>query len=168
MAVKEQLRAVPNGGIGYGLLRYLRGDEELAPRLRRLPRAQVSFNYLGQLDPVFADSQLLRPAPESSAAPSDSGGMRSHLLHINGGIAEGRLSLTWIYSENVHHRATVERLAEGFLEALRALIRHCLSPEAGAYTPADFPEAKLGQKGLDKLFAQIKRKAEAELGGSAR
>ena len=34
-AVKEQLRAVPNRGIGYGLLRYLSGDEELRQRLRR-------------------------------------------------------------------------------------------------------------------------------------
>ncbi|MCP4658587.1 MAG: amino acid adenylation domain-containing protein, partial [bacterium] len=158
MAVKEQLRAVPNGGIGYGLLRYLSGDEELVEPLRRLPHAEVSFNYLGQLDPVFSDSQLLRPASESSGAAIGPGGIRSHLLQINGGVAEGRLSLDWIYSEKVHYRATIERVAGDFIEALRALIRHCLSPEAGAYTPADFPEAKLGQEGLDKLFAQINRK----------
>src|SRR5205085_6744284 len=58
-AVKEQLRSVPERGIGYGLLR------ELDPRGRewcRHPGAEVSFNYLGQFDQVLASSTLLRPA----------------------------------------------------------------------------------------------------------
>ncbi len=48
-AIKEQLRGVPHRGIGYGLLRYLRGGEA-SERLATLPAAEVSFNYLGQLD----------------------------------------------------------------------------------------------------------------------
>ncbi len=43
--VKEELRAVPNRGIGYGLLRYLSGTDALPA-----PQPEVSFNYLGQLD----------------------------------------------------------------------------------------------------------------------
>ncbi|HJP95206.1 MAG TPA: amino acid adenylation domain-containing protein [Pyrinomonadaceae bacterium] len=54
-SVKEQLRRVPNRGIGYGLLRYLRGDEAICTQLEKFPQAQVSFNYLGQLDQVFRD-----------------------------------------------------------------------------------------------------------------
>ena len=49
-AVKEQLRAVPNRGLGYGLLRYLAGTRRLTQRLRALPAARVCFNYLGQVD----------------------------------------------------------------------------------------------------------------------
>ncbi|HBL30248.1 MAG TPA: non-ribosomal peptide synthetase, partial [Acidobacteria bacterium] len=45
-AIKEQLRAVPQGGIGYGLLRHVAGGEA-AERLQSLPAAQVAFNYLG-------------------------------------------------------------------------------------------------------------------------
>src|SRR6185295_10843687 len=41
MAVKEQIRAVPGRGLGYGALRYLTGT---APAVD----APVSFNYLGQ------------------------------------------------------------------------------------------------------------------------
>ena len=43
---KEQLRAVPGKGLGYGLLRYVVGDRRLAAR----PEPQIGFNYLGQLD----------------------------------------------------------------------------------------------------------------------
>jgi non-ribosomal peptide synthase protein (TIGR01720 family) len=46
--VKEQLRHIPNRGIGYGLLRYLCGSPEIKEQLGALPKATVSFNYLGQ------------------------------------------------------------------------------------------------------------------------
>lgn len=47
-AVKEQLRAIPDHGIGFGMLRYL--DDATAAVLapRRLP--DISFNYLGRFD----------------------------------------------------------------------------------------------------------------------
>ena len=45
--------------------------------------------------------------------------------------------------------------SDGFMEALRSLITHCQSPEAGSYTPADFPHARLSQADLDKLFATL-------------
>ncbi|MCP4655305.1 MAG: AMP-binding protein, partial [bacterium] len=74
-------------------------------------------------------------------------------LEINGSISGGRLRVTWSYSENLHHRATIEDWAQRFLAALRTLIRHCLSPEAGGYTPSDFPLAGLDQARLDALPA---------------
>ncbi|OPG07253.1 hypothetical protein B1R27_13945 [Streptomyces sp. GKU 895] len=45
--VKEQVRAVPGDGLGYGLLRYVRPDT--ARELAGLPSAQVGFNYLGRV-----------------------------------------------------------------------------------------------------------------------
>ncbi|MFF8911733.1 condensation domain-containing protein, partial [Streptomyces olivaceoviridis] len=43
--VKEQLRAVPDHGVGFGLLRHLNPDT--ATPLAALPRPQIGFNYLG-------------------------------------------------------------------------------------------------------------------------
>ena len=48
-AIKEQLRAVPHKGLGYGVLRYL-ADESCREALAALPLAPVTFNYLGQFD----------------------------------------------------------------------------------------------------------------------
>ncbi|MFI7453013.1 amino acid adenylation domain-containing protein [Nonomuraea sp. NPDC049714] len=45
--VMSGLRALPDDGIGYGLLRYL--NPETSPILAGLPSAQVRFNYLGRL-----------------------------------------------------------------------------------------------------------------------
>jgi len=51
-----------------------------------------------------------------------------------------------MYSEQMHRRTSIEGLAQGFIKALRSLISHCQSPEAGGYTPSDFPAANLSQK----------------------
>src|SRR5262249_50747976 len=40
-SVKEQLRAVPQRGLGYGLLRYLGGDPDLSRALAELPQPQL-------------------------------------------------------------------------------------------------------------------------------
>ena len=82
-------------------------------------------------------------------------GRRSHLLEINGGIAGGQLRLEWTYSENLHRRSTIERLAQEYMDALREIIAHCQSPEAGGYTPSDFSLARLDQKKLDKILKKL-------------
>ncbi len=151
-SVKEQLRAVPRGGIGYGVLRYLSGDETVAGRLREQPPAQVLLNYLGQLDTGLSPTSRLRLAAESHGPLRASGGLRGHLLEINGNVSQGCLRLAWDYSRNLHRRETVERLAGDFLETLRTLIRHCLSPQAGGCTPSDFPLARVDQSRLDRLL----------------
>ncbi|HEY7489757.1 MAG TPA: amino acid adenylation domain-containing protein, partial [Candidatus Tectomicrobia bacterium] len=150
-AVKEQLRAVPNRGISYGLLRYLHSDERLSEQVRSLPQAEVSFNYLGQLDQVLSGSLPFRFARESCGLGQSPQESRRHLLNVSGSVSEDRLQLVWIYSENVHRRSTIERLAYGYLQALRTLITHCQSPEAGGYTPSDFPLAGLEQSRLESL-----------------
>ncbi len=58
-SVKEQLRQIPNQGIGYGILRYLSSDEETVNKLQQLPKPEISFNYLGQFDQVVASSESL-------------------------------------------------------------------------------------------------------------
>jgi len=153
--VKEQLRRIPKEGIGYGVLRYLNSDVAIADKLRMLPQAEVLFNYLGQFEQALSESSLFAPSKEPIGLLYSPRGSRSHLLEVNGFVDGGQLHLEWTYSENLHKRVTVERLAEGFVEALRSLIAHCRSPEAGGYTPSDFPLAQLSQEELDKAFASI-------------
>ena len=66
-SVKEQLRRIPQRGIGYGLLRYLRGDENLAAQLRSAPQPEIAFNYLGQFDHTGAASAFV--TVEGSTGP---------------------------------------------------------------------------------------------------
>ena len=45
-SIKEQLRALPDNGLGYGLLRYL--NPQTASQLAGFAAPQIGFNYLGR------------------------------------------------------------------------------------------------------------------------
>ena len=153
-AVKEQLRAIPRRGIGYGLLRELGAQADRAA-LAALPQPAIAFNYLGQTDQALPANAPFRPAAESAGPERDPRGPRSYALEINGSIAGGQLRLAWNYSAARLRQTTVEHLAAGYLRALRAIIAHCRQPGAGGYTPSDFPEAGLSQADLDALLSEI-------------
>jgi amino acid adenylation domain-containing protein/non-ribosomal peptide synthase protein (TIGR01720 family) len=156
-AIKEQLRGVPNRGIGYGVLRYLSEDAQVTQQLQSLPQAEVRFNYLGQFDQVLPESSLFKLVNQTTDTSRSPRGNRRYLIDINGFVLGGQLQLEWTYSEQIHQQTSIEQLAQRFVETLRSLIAHCQSPEAGGYTPSDFQKAKVNQKDLDRLFAQINR-----------
>ena len=151
-AVKEQLRAVPRHGLGYGLLRYLRGDANLVERLRGQEQAEVRFNYLGQFDQQLGGTRF-NIAPESSGPVVSVREQMPYLLEVNGRIAGGRLELSWRYSENALTREAVLALAADYSNELRELLRHCREA-ANAPAPSDFPLARLGRKAVDTLVAE--------------
>ncbi|MDZ7967784.1 MAG: amino acid adenylation domain-containing protein [Nostoc sp. DedSLP03] len=132
-----------------------RGSRGEKLSIQVLPRAEVSFNYLGQFDQTQLATLGWKYAQESSGSIHSPKGQRHHLLTVNGLVVEGRLKLEWQYSEHFHSWATVENLANEYIEALEAIIVHCLSPEAGGYTPSDFPEVEFSQEALDELLAEI-------------
>jgi amino acid adenylation domain-containing protein/non-ribosomal peptide synthase protein (TIGR01720 family) len=150
-AVKEQLRAVPGKGVGYGILRYLRDDAALREQLAAMPKPEVNFNYLGQLDQALPESSPFRRARESAGHAMSPKNKRRHLINVVASVSSGKLSVRWFYSEARHRRSTIEELSQAFQSALEALIAHCLSPEAGGYTPSDFQKAKLGQDDITLL-----------------
>jgi len=159
-AVKEQVRRVPHRGLGYGVLRYLSQDVAVTAQLRDLPPAEVCFNYLGQFDQVLPKSGLFGRVQSVSRLQSSPTGSRRYLLEVNGRIAEGQLHLEWTYSSHVHRHTTVAGLAQDYMEALRTLIGHCQSPEAGGYTPSDFPHMRFDQQELDELLTALDEVAE--------
>jgi len=65
--------------------------------------------------------------------------------------------MQFVYSDQIHRRETIEKLANEFIKSLKDLIIHCQSPESQGYTPSDFDAANVSQEQLDKFMAKIKR-----------
>jgi non-ribosomal peptide synthase protein (TIGR01720 family) len=122
----------------------------------------VCFSYLGRVDQAISGSVLFRPVRETSRLHRSPWGRRRYLLEINGRLAEGQLQCDWTYSEHIYRHDTIEGLAQGFIEALRTLIVHCQSSEAGGYTPSDFPQMRLNQRELDELMTALGESAEGD------
>jgi amino acid adenylation domain-containing protein/non-ribosomal peptide synthase protein (TIGR01720 family)/FkbM family methyltransferase len=158
-SVKEELRRVPQRGIGYGLLRYLRGDNDVAKELRALPAPEISFNYLGQFGQERSSTSIFPQLAEDAGATHSPNQLRKHVLDVNGLVTGGQLRVDWIYSKSIHRRETVERLAGNFIGALQDFIAHSQSSGAGSYTPSDFPDVELGQAELELVLAEIEFEA---------
>jgi amino acid adenylation domain-containing protein/non-ribosomal peptide synthase protein (TIGR01720 family) len=148
--VKEQLRSVPRQGLGYGLLRYL-ADEKVREIFRKEPTAEISFNYLGQLDRTFSSDLFLGEAPEDQGQQMAGDLFRPHLIDVVAMVVEGRLQLAVWYSEKIHARSTIEQWMNVWLQKIRLLIDHCCLEGAGGYTPSDFSFAQLTREELDQL-----------------
>ncbi|MEV4053511.1 non-ribosomal peptide synthase/polyketide synthase [Amycolatopsis sp. NPDC049688] len=139
-AVKEQLRAIPGKGLGYGALR--RHDD---------PVPQISLNYHGQWTAGGGDGGLYRGWGADLGDDIDPERPRTALLDVVGIVAGGQLELAWTYAPGLHREDTVRGLAEQVLTALREIVRHCATPGAGGRTPSDFPLARLSAAELDTV-----------------
>ncbi|MGH8466766.1 MAG: condensation domain-containing protein, partial [Pseudomonas sp.] len=151
--VKEQLRAVPGNGMGYGVLRYL-GAMPARQALggRVLPR--ITFNYLGQFDNSFdghAETALFNIARENAGNERGDSAPLGNWLTLNGQVYEGRLSMGWVFSPRMFDEAVIQGLADDYAHTLRALVEHCCDEQSGGLTPADFPLARLQQAQLDSV-----------------
>ncbi|MFI6644565.1 condensation domain-containing protein [Streptomyces sp. NPDC050504] len=156
--VKEQLRAVPDDGIGHGLLRHL--NAATGPGLSRLPAPELAFNYLGRFSAASAAGTAdWGPAPEQGlpGGDSDLDMPLAHPLELTAAVRDEAagpvLSATWTWADAVLDRAAVAALAESWRRCLAALARHARGPGAGGLTPSDLPLAGLSQKQIDQLEA---------------
>ena len=149
-SVKEQLRRIPQRGVGYGILRYLNAGNELSKR----PEPAMVFNYFGQFDQAIGGLKLFQFATESSGPWHSPKQKRRHVLEINSVVIGGRLEFECAYNAAVQEEKAVQRFAEEFSGALKELVAHCQQPNAGGRTPSDFPLAKVDQTSLDRLLAE--------------
>ena len=150
--IKEQLRSIPNKGLGFGALAHL-ADNPTQAILARLPVPQLTFNYLGQFDASFSEAQgaLFVPASEGAGDELNAQAPLSNVLALNGQVFGGELNLGWTFSREQFNEATVQALADDYARELQGLIEHCCHGEHGGVTPSDFPLARLNQQQLDDL-----------------
>ncbi|WP_315758263.1 non-ribosomal peptide synthase/polyketide synthase [Bradyrhizobium sp. SZCCHNRI2007] len=148
-SIKEELRAIPARGLGYGVLRYC-GSPEQRAALTGGAEPRIVFNYLGQFG---AGSDLaFALAPESAGPSRSASAPLGRWLSINGQVLDGRLRLTFSFGRRRYRRATIERLAACYSAALRELVAHCTSGVYGL-TPSDVPLSGLSQPELDLFGA---------------
>ena len=152
--IKEQLRKVPSGGLGYGILRYLRSD----PVLESQFQPEISFNYLGQFQGGVAAEGDLQIATDLVMAEHNPYDQRPYLLDITAAVIEGELELHCIYSSEFHAASTIQAFLKRFSMALDDLYRIDDLAQANSFTPSDFPQANLKQTDLNKLMARLKKR----------
>ncbi|MEU8896756.1 amino acid adenylation domain-containing protein [Nocardia sp. NPDC048505] len=155
-AIKEQLLAVPDKGIGYGLLRHLDPEAggELPDHL-----GQVSFNYLGRVSAGGVPEGLTAlgwmPTGEAGQHNPDqdeampAGAVIDINAIVNDGVDGPRMDVTFLYAAEIIGETQVRELAQDWLSALEALAWHAEHPASGGLTPSDVPLVHVGQGEID-------------------
>ena len=147
--IKEQLRGIPRRGVGYGILKYIGRETEFSVS----DEPAIAFNYLGQFT-HGSGQEFWCPAKESAGDTHGAEGKRKYAIEFTGSVTQqGCLQFSCAYSERLHNKATVERLAQRFMEHLSGLIAHCQTSEGG-YTPSDFALVRLTQPQLDEVLQE--------------
>jgi amino acid adenylation domain-containing protein/non-ribosomal peptide synthase protein (TIGR01720 family) len=120
--VNEQLRKIPNGGIGYGILRYLSRDEDFLSRARSMPQPGIFFNYFG--DDHSQELATLTKVEGFGGYGLDRRTRRLRPLAIGVYIQKDRMLLKWERSTHIHRVETIEALANRSAEILRWFVAH--------------------------------------------
>ncbi|MBM0274422.1 non-ribosomal peptide synthetase [Micromonospora tarensis] len=155
--VKERLRDVPGGGVGFGLLRFL--DPAAGKELAELPAPEILFNYLGRLATGDGSAPWvpLADAMHLSSGVADTMPV-SHPIEINALVEDtpdgSRLTAAWTFPAALFARADIEEIAEDWFAAIEGLVRHSLDPSAGGYTPSDLALVDLSQDDIESLEAE--------------
>jgi non-ribosomal peptide synthase protein (TIGR01720 family) len=125
--VRDHLRRMPSQGMGFGMLRYLSPDDEVAARLRECPQAEVKFNYLGSLVAAGAMTGLFRPAKTTDVGVLDPRDERAYLHNLELAIVDESLEIEWKYSGAIHRAKTIESLLGQLMSAVRQMIGEATS-----------------------------------------
>ena len=137
-SIKEQLRSIPDKGLGFGALKYLNASEEIRSSLSGI-QWDIIFNYLGQFDnAINEENPWFSEAKESSGQQVGDMTPFDRKLEINSSIINGVLSIGWNYSGKEYDTTTIEKLADQFLLNLEKLIIHCYEKEGREFTPSDY------------------------------
>ncbi|MEU0088909.1 amino acid adenylation domain-containing protein, partial [Streptomyces sp. NPDC006274] len=153
--VKEALRAVPDNGIGFGLLRY--ADRRAGEALAALGAPQIGFNYLGRLGRSGEGDWATAPGAAPLTGAYDPAMPLAHTVELNAFTQDGpdgpRLTAVWNWAGGLLTETEAQHLADLWFQALRRLAAQAAEPDAGGFTPSDLPLVTLSQEQIDRLCA---------------
>lgn len=155
--VKDQLRRIPDKGIGYGLLRYL--NPVARELLAAADRPDLGFNYLGRFPAAAAaDWQLLPEYGARLDAPGP-GMPMAHAVEVSAITLETTegpvIHADWAWAEGALSEPEVRQLAETWFRMLTALVAHAERPDSSGPVASDLALSTISQDELDDLAAAL-------------
>ncbi|MGI8636034.1 MAG: condensation domain-containing protein, partial [Segetibacter sp.] len=152
-SIKEQLRQVPDQGVGYGVLKYINKEESLQGK----QPWEILYNYLGQVDNLVSDSKYFSRVDEYAGENRAGEHTVNEKISINAIVRGGELVIKFDCSSKHFKELTVREIAENFITNLNFLISHCLQQDnkGGGLTPSDFGMgSKISIEELDELLEE--------------
>ncbi|SDT80515.1 condensation domain-containing protein [Actinoplanes derwentensis] len=149
--VEQEMAAVPDRGIGYGLLRYL-GGEESQRVLAGLSRSRLSFNYLGRFDRATLPGSVFGVPVEVPTVLQSDEATRPYAVEVVATVVTDRLTIEWRYNSSAFAESTVRSLLQAQVQAITELADLV---EEAAPGPSAFPLATISADQIESVRRQI-------------
>lgn len=143
--IKEQLRLIPNNGVGFGVLKYL------SKALKDNDQRHIRFNFLGDFSTNY-NNEFFELLNQGYGNESSKRNHLTSLLDINCYIVNEKLNILLTYSKSMFTENTIENFISLYTDNIKRLITHCNDKEIVEFTPSDFDTVEITQEELDKLF----------------
>ncbi len=130
--LNRQLRRVPHGGMGFGILRYLCREPDVVEHMGKALAPQVFFNYLGP--DTSKELGRLTKIQNFGGFHQDRGTKRLCPITVGVFIVDGKMVVKWEHNLNLHRTETMQPLARRSREVLRWFVDDYLRRGAGAAT----------------------------------
>ncbi len=126
--VKEQQRALPDNGLGYGVLSSLVSDESIRELRPESEMKMFEFNYLGQFDQNGDQSKQISFSTDPTGSNSALESRRCH-LSMNLIVHNDILSVRVDYDRNTICSDDIKAFVEHYKHSLKAVIAQCCADE---------------------------------------
>jgi amino acid adenylation domain-containing protein/non-ribosomal peptide synthase protein (TIGR01720 family) len=149
-AIKEQLRAVPGDGVGFGLLRWIAGAGAALPAEPEIP---VLFNYLGRVgEAVESNGFAWDDTPIGSDV--DAALLRHHELNLSAALIGNELRLGLRYGGRRLAGDKANRLIDLWAEEAAVIADHLVRGVAvPQLTPSDLTYAGISLDELESIVS---------------
>jgi amino acid adenylation domain-containing protein/non-ribosomal peptide synthase protein (TIGR01720 family) len=145
---KENLRSIPNKGIGFGVFATRDSTNYSYNNL-----APISFNYFGQFDAQQGDWQVVS---EESGYGSHADNNEYNIINIDGIVVNSKMEFTVFSKLGI---VATSQLSDSLKKHLINIIEHCkdkIEQEGSSFTPSDFQTVQISQSLLERLELSAK------------
>ncbi|RIE04963.1 non-ribosomal peptide synthetase [Cohnella faecalis] len=152
-SVKEQLRHIPNEGIGYGALRYSH-TPSLATPLTDTIRPEIGYQRLVHFDQENQTEHFTTSSFDIGLSTNENIEGKV-IIHMHGVVLDGRLRMTATYNRNVFSKVTISNFTVRYMHHIQSMIEHCLSVENKEKTPSDLSFNSISLDEMEDLKKSI-------------
>jgi len=144
-AAKEQLRAIPNKGFNYSILKFLNCE------LLNANYSNIRFNYLGDFDNIMEEKWINVHNIEFGLQNDEENSLTA-LIDIAAMILNKKLKINITYSTNRFRHETAREFAGLYIGILEMILEHCTNRDSREFTPSDFDAVEISQDDLNTLL----------------
>lgn len=147
--IKEELRKIPNNGVGYGILKYLTSEKLIDKTIFNLI-PEISFNFLGSMDNTGFDIESISLSKKTEE-------LFFYPININSIINNNFFTLYIEYDNNFIKTDKIKDFIKTYNNVLLDIIKHCKTIKTINKTPTDYGDNELTINELDNIKNMINK-----------